>query len=96
MSDLNDDFVLHAIKESLTDFTINWALKTKQTDKEFSYEWGVCTARIASNLNVKTSEARKKLKDMEKRGLLYSRKDTHTFTWWPIGYLDELKATLYS
>lgn len=96
MSDLNDDLVLMAIKCKLTDFDIKWALQTTQTDEEFSYSNGVKTATIARELNMKTSDTRKVLREMQCRGLLYSHKGAVTFTWWPVGYLDELKTTLYS
>lgn len=89
--------IVEAVKKSIYPSVIDWAVRTSPDyfdDKAFCRTNGAITIDIAKKLGISCSEARPMLNKAVKDGLLV-RSDPEPgrkITWWPAGYLRELKT----
>lgn len=92
---LNQEQLIEGLKASYFDtykHRVEWARDTKQTELEHYPRNGIATYAIAKQLKSKCSVVTPIFNKLVKKGLVYKDTTSTMNVWWPVGFLDEIKA----
>lgn len=91
---INTERLINAIKNSVPEGTVSWAVKCTLNEQDFCETNGVGTHEVAKALNIDANETRKQLDKLAKKGLIFkSKRNAGSFCrWWPKGLMAEIKS----